>query len=258
MGHSVGEVARIAGVTVRALHHYDEIGLLRPSARTPSGYRSYDSDDLERLHRILAYRALGFPLDDVAALLGGDGGEAGEGALGHLERQHRLLTDRIAVLERMVRNLEKTMDAHRMGIRLDPHEMFEVFGDHDPTQHAEEAERRWGDTDAYRESARRSSSYTRADWERMRQETEAVNQALVSAMRSGLPADSPAAMAAAEEHRAHLGRWFYDCSREMHVGLAEMYLADPRFTRSYEDIAEGLARYVHDAIVANARATGAE
>ena len=246
LGWSVGEVARTAGVTVRTLHHYDRIGLLRPSARTPSGYRSYHRRDLERLQRILGYRELGFSLEEIAAVLDGE-----SDAVAHLRRQRDLLVGRIARLQRMLATLDRTMEARRMGINLTPEEMLEVFG-HDPTRYAEEAEQRWGDTDAYRESRRRTASYTKDDWKAMGAEAGAITQRLAAAMAAGLPADSPEAMDAAQAHREHISRWFYECSTQMHVGLAQMYLADPRFTANYEDVAPGLAQYVHDAIVADA------
>lgn len=251
-GRSVGAVARLAGVTVRALHHYDEIGLLRPSGRTEAGYRLYADADLERLERILLYRELGFALDDIDDLLR----EGPISTLDHLRRQHRLLLDRIARLERMAAAVEKHMEAHEMGIRLTPEERFEAFGDFDPDAHADEVTERWGDTDAYAESARRTASYTKADWAAMKAESQAINGRLVDALQAGLPADGTEAMDAAEAHRAHIGRWFYDCSLEMHVGLAEMYVADPRFSQSYEDLAPGSAAYVHDAILANAARQG--
>jgi DNA-binding transcriptional MerR regulator len=249
---SVGEVAAITGVTVRTLHHYDRIGLLPPSARTPAGYRSYDEDDLLRLQRILAYRELGLALDDIAALID----DPGSDPLEHLRRQHGLVLEQLERLRQVAAVLEKTMEAHKLGIRLTPQEMFEVFGDHDPTQYSEEVEQRWGDTDAYQESARRASAYTKEDWLRIKAEQEASGRALVEAMASGAAADSEVAMAAAEQARLLIDRWFYPCSHEMHVNLAEMYVADPRFTQTYEDMAPGLAQYVRDAIVANAARAG--
>ena len=147
MGYSVGQVAHLSGVTVRALHHYDAVGLLRPSGRTEAGYRSYSHDDLARLQRILCYRELGFSLDQIAAILD----DASVDPLDHLRRQHALLVGRIERLQRMAAAVEKAMEARRMGINLDPAEMFEVFGNDDPTQYADEVERRWGDTAAYQE-----------------------------------------------------------------------------------------------------------
>ena len=152
----------------------------------------------------------------------------------------------------MVAAVEKAMEARSMGINLTPEERFEVFGDFDPDQHSAEVEERWGDTDAYRESARRTRSYTKADWQRIKAEGQAATDKLLAAMHAGLPADSAEAMDGAEAHRLQIDRAFYPCSYEMHVGLAEMYLADPRFTATYEKVAPGLAQYVHDAIKANA------
>jgi len=116
--------------------------------------------------------------------------------------------------------------------------------------YAAEARERWGDTDAFRDSERRTSTYSRADWAMMRAEVEAIEQRLAWLMTSGIPADSPMARAAAEQHRAHISRWFYECSPDMHRSLAEMYVADARFTEHYDRRAPGLAEYVHDAIVA--------
>jgi MerR family transcriptional regulator, thiopeptide resistance regulator len=250
---TIGEVARLAGVTVRTLRHYDEIGLLSPSARTASGYRRYKYGDLERLQRIVAYRQLGFGLDEIATIL--DDPKADP--LDHLRRQHELLTGRVEELQRIVRAIEGTMEAHKLGIQLNPKEMFEVFGDFDPGEHAEEAEQRWGGTDAYRESQRRVSSYTKQDWLQLKAEGGQIEQRLAAAFASGLPADSAEAMDAAEAHRRHISEWFYDCTYEIHRGLAEMYVADERFTAHYDRRAAGLAAYVRAAILANATRAGA-
>ena len=131
-----------------------------------------------------------------------------------------------------------------------------MFGDFDPDEHAAEAEARWGDTDAYRESARRTAAYSKADWDRIKAEGMAVNRAFADALAAGLPADSTDAMDAAEAHRRQIDGAFYPCSYEMHTGLAAMYLADPRFTATHEAVAPGMARYVHDAILANAARHG--
>ena len=248
MAYTVGQVARAARVTVRTLHHYDEIGLLSPSGRTPAGYRRYDDADLDRLQLIRYYRELGFPLDEIAVIL--DDPDADPAA--HLRRQHELLTGRIGKLQEMVAAIELAMEAKRMNIRLTPEERFEVFGDFDPDAHAEEAERRWGDSDAYRESNRRAAGYSKEDWLRNKAENEEWGRRLVAVLESGAPADSPEAMALAEEHRQLISRWFYECSYEIHTGLADMYVSDPRFTAHYEKIRPGMAAYLSEAIHANA------
>lgn len=244
---TVGEVASLAGVSVRTLHHYDAIGLLSPAARSDAGYRLYGEGDLARLHQILAYRELGFELDAIAQLLTEPADE-----VEHLRRQEALLNARLERLLAMRRDVRKQMEARKMGIELDPKEMLEVFGDHDPTQHAEEAKERWGDTDAYRQSQARTKRYTKDDWLRIQQEGEEVESRLAELMRQGVPATDARALEAAEAHRQLISRNFYDCGYDIHRGLAQMYLADPRFTRYYEQRAEGLARYVSEAIIANA------
>ena len=243
---TVGQAAALAGVSVRTLHHYDEIGLLRPSGRTHGGYRTYDRADLERLAQVVAYRELGFSLEQVAAVLDGDAS-----ATDHLREQHRLLRERIARLEQMLAGVEKAMEAEQMGISLTPEERFELFGPRHE-EHAAEAEQRWGDTDAWKQSQRRVAAYSKEDWVRIKAEADQLVADLAAAKRSGSPASSSAAMDLAEAYRRHISQWFYDCSPSMHRGLAEMYLADPRFTATYDDVEPGLAAYVHDAVLANA------
>lgn len=248
MAYSVGQVAKAAGVTVRTLHHYDEIGLLSPHGRSSAGYRRYDDPDLERLQLIRYYRELGFPLDEIARILD----DPASNPTAHLRRQHELLTGRIAKLQDMVAAIELAMEARKMNIPLTPEERFEVFGDADPDAYAEEAEQWWGGTEAYQASARRAASYSKDDWLRNKAENEDWGRRFTEVMASGAAPHSPAAMDLAEEHRQLISRWFYDCSYEVHTGLADMYLADPRFTEYYERIRPGMAAYLSAAIQANA------
>lgn len=250
--YTVGEVARVSHVSVRTLHHYDDIGLLVPSARSSAGYRLYSDEDLGRLQQILFYRALDFGLDDIAAMLT----EPGATAEDHLRRQHRLVREQIAHRQDLLAALEKEMEARRMGISLTPEEQFEIFGTTSFEEYQREAEQRWGDSDAWQESQRRSAAYTKQDWLQIKAEADANIAAFKDALTSGLAPDSPDAVAAAEEHRQHICRWFYDCDHEMHRGLAELYVSDRRYTAEYDKIAEGFSRYVHDAIVANAAQAG--
>ena len=247
-GFTVGQVAELAGVTVRTLHHYDEIGLLSPGERTAGGYRRYAGADLERLHQVLSYRELGFALEEIVTIL--DDPEAD--AASHLRRQHRLLRERIARLEQMVLSIEKAMEAQQMGTSLTPEERFEIFGDRDAGVTEEEARERWGDTDAYKQSQRRTAGYTKEDWLQVKADGEELEQRLAAALTGGVTATSEDAMDLAEQHRQHIVRWFYDCPYELHRGLGDMYVADPRFTSYYERVVPGLAQYLRDAIHANA------
>ena len=244
---TVSEVARLTGVTVRTLHHYDELGLLCPSERSEAGYRLYSYDDLARLREILIWRALGFSLGEVRSLLD----DPAYDRLSALERQRELVQAEIGRLGALAAAVEAAIDAELSGTRLEETKMFEGF---DPSEYEDEARERWGHTEAYRESARRTQGYGEAEWDEIRREGGAIVDELAALMRAGEPARGAAARALAERHREHLSRWFYPCSPQMHRGLAEMYVADDRFARTYEREAEGLAAYFHDAIVAAADA----
>ncbi|MGR6917115.1 TipAS antibiotic-recognition domain-containing protein [[Actinomadura] parvosata] len=128
----------------------------------------------------------------------------------------------------------------------------EPSGDFDPDAHAAEAEQRWGGTDPWAEAKRRTSSYTKEDWKRFKAEAADITDRLADALRSGAPSDGDLAMDLAEEHRAHISRWFYECTYKIHRGLGETYVTDPRFTASFDATAPGLAAYLRSAIAANA------
>jgi MerR family transcriptional regulator, thiopeptide resistance regulator len=246
--YTVGQVARLSGVTIRTLHHYDAVGLLSPSKRAPTGYRLYTDDDLEQLQQVLLYRELGFALDSIAEILS----QAGSDRTAHLRRQHTLLCDRISQLQAMAAAVQRVLEAHQMGIAMTPEERTEVFGAFRPEEYAAESEQRWGDTDAWRQSQRRTAGYGKPEWQLITEQSGAIERGLAQLLTAGEAPDSEAAMDLAEQHRQHITRWFYDCSYEIHRGLAEMYLADGRFSAHYDASVPGLARYLRDAIVANA------
>ena len=118
--------------------------------------------------------------------------------------------------------------------------------------YAAEAKARWGDTYAYKESQRRIAGYSKEDIVKAQQAMQEATNSVLEAMKAGLAANSPEAMAGAEAHRQSISDYWYECSYEIHTGLASMYLADPRFTAHYEKQQAGLAKYIHDAIMANA------
>ncbi|KUH94330.1 MerR family transcriptional regulator [Mycobacterium sp. IS-3022] len=243
--NTVGAVAALTGVSVRTLHHYDHIGLVVPSVRTSAGYRGYTDADIERLHVVLVYRSVGLPLEEIRALLDGDAD-----VLDHLQRQHRLLLEQADRLQHTIKAVEELMSAHRSGIQLTAEEQVEIFG---TTAHSEEyaaeAEERWGGTDAWRQSQRRAAQFTKQDWIDIKAEGDALLQALAEAKCSGVTPGTAQADALAERHRLSIER-FYDCDHEMQVCLAQMYVADERFTRYYDDVEPGLAQFLHDIIVA--------
>src|SRR5664279_1073009 len=213
MSYTVGQVATLAGVTVRTLHHYGQIGLLEPRDRSGAGYRRYSADDLQRLQHILFYRELGFSLDEISTILADPGANTGA----HLRRQRELLTNRMARLTAMVAAVEKELEAYTMGIQLTPEEKFEIFGPNYSEDHETEAEQRWGDTDAWAQSQRRTSKLTKQQWTEIKETGDDLNRRLAAAMQGGAAPDSTEAMDLAEEHRRAI-ETFYDCPHGMHRG----------------------------------------
>lgn len=250
---TVGQLAELTGVTVRTLHHYDAIGLLVPGARSAAGYRLYDAADLARLQQIVIYRRLELPLDDVAAALG-----SGTSAAEHLRRQRAAVITRRDELTELVGAIDRALEREMDKTPATGDDLRELFGDDYRDEYQAEAEERWGETDAWKQSAARTKRYTKADWAEIKAESDAIMADFAAAKRAGLPADGAEAMAIAERARRQIHTRFYDCSPSFHRNLGEMYVADPRFAATYNAVEPDLAQYVRDAVVANADSAEAE
>ncbi|MGV0675811.1 MerR family transcriptional regulator [Mycolicibacterium fortuitum] len=241
---SVGAVAALTEVSVRTLHHYDHIGLVVPSVRTAAGYRGYTDTDIERLHLVLVYRSVGMALDEIRSLLD----DPDSDVLAHLRRRHRLLCDQAEQLQETIKAVEVLMSAHDRGIQLTAEEQVEIFGSAVFDEHDAEVRERWGDTEEWRQSRQRTAQMTKQDWIKLKAENDALLDALAEGKRAGVKPGSAEADELAARHRANISR-FYDCSDDMHVCLAHIYVEDERFARYYDDAEPGLARFVHDIIV---------
>jgi MerR family transcriptional regulator, thiopeptide resistance regulator len=250
--YTVGAAAELIGVSVRALHHYDRIGLAGPSKRSAAGYRLYTAADLALLQRVVFYRELGLDLADIGELLANPDTTDAD----HLRRQRELLEQRIARSREMLAVIDKELAARAMGIALTPRERMTVFGGDRLVEHADDARRQWGDTPEFTQRQERTARYTEQDWLRLRTELHAINQGLAAAMADGVPATDPAVLDLAERLREHTHRWFHDCDHAAHAVLAEHYRDNRRSGRNYDEMVPGLSQYVHDAIVANGRRAG--
>lgn len=251
-GLTVGDVAERFGVTVRTLHHYDHIGLLTPSQRSAAGYRVYTPADLTRLSQIIVYRRLELSLDEIAHLIA-DGDE-----VSHLMGERARLMARLHEMRELIEAIDHALEKAMSNAPMTDDDMRELFGDsfHD---YQAEAEEKWGDTPQWRESQRRTRAYGKAEWALIKAEGEGVEKALSDAFRDGLAADSEQAMNAAEQHRLHVHRWFYDCPPDFHRNLGDQYVSDPNYVAHYDESfgLPGLAAYCRDAIQANADRSGA-
>jgi DNA-binding transcriptional MerR regulator len=241
-GLTVSQLARLAGVSVRTLHHYDEIGLLRPQGRRPNGYRVYERAQLQRLQQVLFYREHELPLEEICRIMR----DPAFDVLAALVQQRRLLEQKSVRLRAVLDAIDDAIDSVKKGTPVNEEKMFDAF--------EAEAKDRWGDTPAYQESKRRTSRYGKKEWAQIKAESEVLQSELAAAMNGGVKPTDAKAMALAERHRQHISKWFYDCSYAIHRGLAEMYVADERFTQNIDKTHKGLAAFQRAAILANADA----
>ncbi|WP_442922660.1 MerR family transcriptional regulator [Microbacterium sp. XT11] len=250
-GVTVGRAAELTGVTVRTLHHWDEIGLARPSLRSPAGYRSYTDDDLHRVQRIVAYRAAGLGLEAIREVVDDTTAEIGE----TLRAQRAQLAERMRELERLDQRLERLMQAHERGILLDEAEQAELFGpDWDPSQ-TSQARIAWGGSLQWAQFAERSATRGREEWRALHDAMSAVQSGLADALSRGVAAGSDEANELVERHREVFSH-FFPLSREMQVCLGRMFEADAGFAAYYDGIRPGLASWFRQIIDASARAHG--
>ena len=230
---TVHEVSQISGVSVRTLHHYDAIGLLRPTAVTEAGYRLYDDTALARLQSILLFRELAFPLKEIKRIM--DDPQFDQATA--LEQQIRLLELQQERLSRLIDLARETM---KTGVT---HMDFTAFDNSKLEQYAAEVKERWGNTAAYQESAQRPAA------EQKDAAAGLMAQfARMGRLRTGDPAGQEA-QDAVRELQQFITKHFYTCTPEILSGLGQMYTADDRF-RASSDAAggEGTADFAGKAI----------
>ncbi|MFJ5559807.1 MerR family transcriptional regulator [Streptomyces sp. NPDC093250] len=250
-GLTVGQVATRLGVTVRALHHWDEIGLARPSLRTAAGYRLYTAGDLERLHRIVVYREIGLGLDRIGALLD----DPATDVPGALRAQRAQVTERIERLQQLGTGLDRMIDAHERGLLLTAEQQAAIFGpDWDPDWPAQ-ARRRYGDTAQWRQYAERAATRSPEEWQAVAEAMGELERALGDAMDAGVAPGSPEAERLVERHREVFASYF-PLTRQMQVCLGRMYETDLGFAAHYDGVRAGLATWFRRIIDADARAHG--
>ncbi|MEM8815418.1 MAG: MerR family transcriptional regulator [Pseudomonadota bacterium] len=244
--YHVKDVARMTGVSIRALHYYDEIRLLSPARRTAAGYRLYDDDDLLRLQQVLIGRSLGLPLEEIRRSLDDPDFDYARS----LRKQRALLLERLNETNDMIAAIDLTLnglDGPRRNI-----DFAAIFDGFDPEEYSDETRERWGGTEAYTQSARRTKDYTEAQWREIKAELKGIWSDAAAVMQAATPPDSGPAIALAERHRQHVCRWFYDLSPEAHAQLAVMWESDERFCDNIDKHGEGLTAWLAVAVRAAA------
>lgn len=250
-GLTVGQVSARLGVTVRALHHWDEIGLSRPSLRTAAGYRLYTADDLERLHRIVVYREIGLGLDRIRAVLD----DSAADVPGALRAQRTQVAERIARLQQLGTGLDRMIEAHERGLLLTVEQQAAIFGPRWDPDGPAQARQRYGDTTQWRQYAERAASRGPEEWQAVADAMAGLDRALGEAMDAYVAPGSPEANRLVERHREVFASYF-PLTRQMQVCLGRMYEADPGFAAHYDGIRAGLAAWIRRLVDADARAHG--
>ncbi|WP_037289017.1 MerR family transcriptional regulator [Saccharibacillus sacchari] len=251
MALKVREVSQLAGISVRTLHHYDEIGLLRPDAVTEAGYRMYSDRDMERLQQILFFRELGFSLKEIRRILDSPAFDRLEA----LELQRLMLEEKMAHTRRMIANIDHSIQHAKGEITMTNEQRFEGI-DFTNNPYEEEARERWGDA-AIDESKRKLAKRTNTPERQaeFQQEWDKRMSALAE-VRHEVPA-SPRAQEVIGEWYTFLDN-FGTYSYEAFAGLGQMYVQDERFTKNIDKYGEGLAAFMCEAMGIYARNHGFE
>lgn len=244
MRYSIGSLSKLSGVSIRALHHYDQIGLLQPSEVAQSGYRYYDDTAVERLWQILFYRELDFPLQEIARILSSPAFDRDRALMEH----RSLLLQKRERLNRLIELVSNAMKGETT-MEFKPFDTSEIDALRD--QYAEEAKARWGDTEAYRESARRTAKYTDEDFARIQEQSSAIFSGFAKLIGTN-PADARV-QALVSRWQAFISESYYNCTDEILAGLGQMYVADERFTKNIDKYGAGTAKLMSDAIAVHSK-----
>ncbi len=239
MGYTVSQLAKMAGVSVRTLHYYDEIGLLRPSSRTDAGYRLYGEQELLRLQQILFFRELDFALEDIGRILDKPGFDHIEA----LESHRLLLEQRVSRIGRLLRTIDRTIEKLReedMNDKVTDEELYAGFTDEEVERYRREAREQY-DADLVAESERRVRNMSKGQWQALQQEGEDVNQGLAELMDRS-PGD-PEVQALIARHYAMMNQ-YYPVSAETYRGLAYLYVSNDEFRAYYDKYRSGLADFL--------------
>lgn len=246
MTYKVKEVADMVGVSVRTLHHYDQIGLLQPESINPAGYRLYSDDDLEKLQQILFFKEIDFSLQEIKTILTSPDFDRERALRAHKD----LLIEKKQRLAEIIKAVEKTINSIAGGVKMKPKEMFEAFDMTEIERHkekyAEEVKQKY-DPQVVAESERQTSAYTKDDWAEIMAKGEENYKKIIALMDKG-PAD-PQVQELIEEKRQHITDYFYNCTPEIFRGLGDLYVMDERFTANIDKHKEGLAKFLREAMI---------
>ena len=235
----VSEVAKRTGITVRTLHYYDEIGLLKPSRITEAGYRLYMEQDLEVLQQILFFRELDFPLSDIREIMANPRFDRREALRNHRE----LLLQKRCRIDGLISLVDKSLKGEQdmSFTQFDSSRLEET-----KRKYAAEAKERWGSTDAYAEYAEKTRDYDDPQWKLLNGEGAGILAAF--GRNRHLDPASPEAQTLVKQWQDFISANFYTCTKPILACLGEMYIGDDRFTQNIDRHGEGTALFMATAI----------
>ena len=240
MKMQINEFAKLAGVSVRTLHYYDEIGLLKPAfVDEQNGYRFYDETSLERMQEILFYRELDFELKNIAEILSSPDYDKQKA----LAEQRKLLILKKERLERIITALDGA-EKGKITMSAFDNSDYETARN----RYEAEAKRRWGETDAYKEHAKKTANYSEDKWQAVTDGLMAVLAKFAACMKEAHAADSTEAQTLVKELQNYITENYYTCTDEILAGLGQMYVADERFKTNIDKHTPGTASFVSEAI----------
>ncbi len=237
---TVKQLAKIAGITPRTLHYYDEIGLLKPSHLGENGYRYYEEEALLRLQQVMFYRELGMPLDNIKEIMGRRDFDVLRAFEQHREELHK----RIARLEQLVTTVDNTINHLKGKIDMSQKQFFKGFSEEQQAEYEKEAMQIY-DPATVKSASKKWKAYSEAEKQRIGEEGNAIYLDLLLAMPKG--AASPEAQACVERWRRHI-EYFWTPSEEQLLALANGYNEDPRFKANFDKIDPNLAAFIRDAV----------
>lgn len=241
MKMSVKEFAELTGVSVRTLHYYDEINLLKPAEIDENnGYRFYDKTALERMQEILFYRELDFPLKSICEILSSPDYDKQKA----LTQQKKLLILKKERLERIISAIDNAEESEAIMKALNNND-YEAAR----KQYESEAKERWGKTEAYKEHTEKTKDYSKDKWQSVTDGLDSIFGEFAECVKDGNAPDSEAAKALTEKLQKHITDNFYTCTNEILSGLGQMYVCDERFTRNIDKHGVGTAEFVNKAII---------
>lgn len=240
MGYTVNQIAKKAGISVRTLHYYDEIGLLKPSLIKENGYRSYDDHTLVKLQQILFFRELEFSLDEIRTMVNAPGFNTIEA----LHDQRKLIEMKKARLSKLLQTIDKTIQSMKGGEELSTDDIFGGLTTAQVEQYKQEVREKWGEVQL-KQSEERTGKWSKEDWKRIKAEWVEITGQIARHMEKGAADEEVQQLIS--RYYAHINR-FYDCTLQIFRGLGDLYVTDERFTVNFEKVRPHLAEFMHDAI----------